>query len=74
MRRLFDSAFNGSQQMYAKAEEALNEAIARLGADHPMEFPSTAFNCATILTYCNIEVHTLSFIARMLSTASFAMS
>ena len=60
MRRLFDSAFKGSAEMYAKAEKDLNAAIARLGADHPMEFPSTAFNCATILTYANIEVHTLA--------------
>ena len=60
MRRLFDSAFSGSEQMYAKAQESLNDAIARLGENHSAEFPSTAYNCATILTYANIEVHTLA--------------
>ena len=46
--------------MYAKAQQSLEEAIGRLGAGHSAQFPSTAYNCAVILTYTGIEVHTLA--------------
>ena len=60
MRRLFESAFRGNDEMYAKAVHDLDEAIAKYGADHAMQFPDTAYNCATILEYTGINVKTLA--------------
>ena len=60
MRRLFDCVFNGSDQMYEKAQKDLADAIKRLGEDHPCILPDTAFNCAIILEYTGIEVKTLA--------------
>ncbi len=60
MRRLFDRVFKGSDEMYAKAVHDLDEAIARFGADHAMQFPDTAYNCACILEYTGISVRKLS--------------
>ncbi|MBQ1890851.1 MAG: CO dehydrogenase/CO-methylating acetyl-CoA synthase complex subunit beta, partial [Firmicutes bacterium] len=60
MRRLFDCVFNGSDQMYEKAQKDLAAAIKKLGEDHPCILPDTAFNCAIILEYTGIEVKTLA--------------
>ena len=60
MRRLFDRVFKGSDEMYAKAVEELDAAIAKFGADHVMKFPDTAYNCACIRQYAGIEVKTLA--------------
>ena len=49
MRRLFDRVFSGNDEMYAKAVQTLDETIEKYGADHVMQFPDTAYNCATIL-------------------------
>ncbi len=59
MRRLFDRVFCGNDEMYAKAEAALAEAVAKYGADHVMKMPDTAYNCAIILQYTGIKVETL---------------
>ena len=66
MRRLFDRVFNGSDEMYAKAVHDLDETIARLGADHAMVFPDTAYNCACILEYTGISVRTLADLKKAL--------
>ncbi len=60
MKRLFDCVFNGSDQMYAKAAADLDAAIAKYGPEHSVMLPDTAFNCAIILEYCNIQVKTLA--------------
>ena len=60
MRRLFDRVFSGNDEMYAKAAHDLDEAIAKYGADHPVSFPDTAYNCAIILQYTGIKVTTLA--------------
>ena len=60
MRKLFDRVFSGNDQMYAKAVQVLDEAIATFGATHVMQFPGTAYNCSTILQYTGIEVRTLA--------------
>ena len=60
MNRLFDRVFNGSDEMYAKATKDLDEAIAKYGADHVMQLPDTAYNCAIILQYTGIKVQTLA--------------
>ena len=60
MRGLFDRVFSGNDEMYAKAVHDLDEAIAKYGADHVMQFPDTAYNCACILEYTGITVRTLA--------------
>ena len=60
MRHLMTGVFQGSDLMYAKAEADLAEAVAKFGADHAVSFPATAFNCAIILQYTQIEVKTLA--------------
>ena len=45
--------------MFAKAEADLSAAIQKFGADHVMQFPDTAYNCACILQYTGIKVRTL---------------
>ena len=60
MRGLFDRVFSGNDEMYAKAVHDLDEAIAKYGADHVMQFPDTAYNCACILEYTGISVRTLA--------------
>ena len=66
MRRLFDRVFHGNDEMYAKAVHDLDEAIAKYGADHAMQFPDTAYNCATILEYTGIKVTTLADLKKAL--------
>jgi len=60
LRRLFDRVFSGSDQMFAKASQDLDAAIAKYGADHIMQFPDTAYNCACVLQYTGISVRTLA--------------
>lgn len=64
MRGLFDRVFSGNDQMYEKAVHDLDEAISKYGADHVMQFPNTAYNCACILQYTGISVRTLADLKR----------
>ncbi len=66
MRRLFERVFKGSDEMYAKAVAELDAAIAKFGADHAMQFPDTAYNCAIILEYTGIAVKTLADLKKAL--------
>ena len=43
---LFDIVFNGNDSMYAEAEQAVNEAIAKYGEDKAVGFPDTAYTLA----------------------------
>jgi len=60
LRDLFQTAFRGNDAIYAEAVAAVDEAIAKYGADHAAKFPSTGYNCATILQYTGIKVETLA--------------
>ena len=60
MRHLIKGVLNGSELMFAKAEADLADAVAKFGADHTMKFPDTAYNCAIIRQYLQIEVKTLA--------------
>ncbi|MBR6430143.1 MAG: CO dehydrogenase/CO-methylating acetyl-CoA synthase complex subunit beta, partial [Oscillospiraceae bacterium] len=57
---LFDNVFRGSDEMYEKAEQALSEIIAKVGADAPVQMPDTAYNCACILAYMGRKIEKLS--------------
>lgn len=59
MVRLFDRVFNGSDEMYALAEKALEETIKELGADAPVSLPNTAYHLACIYSYLSKKVTTL---------------
>lgn len=56
---LFDRVFKGSDEMFAMAEEAVNKAVADLGASAPMQLPDTAYNMACIYCYLGIKIQTL---------------
>lgn len=66
MRRLFDRVFSGNDEMYAKAVQTLDETIEKYGADHVMQFPDTAYNCACILQYTGIKVTKLAHLKEAL--------
>ena len=71
---LFDRVFTGNDQMYALAEKALADTVARLGADAPMVMPDTAYYCANILTYTGIQVKTLADLQTAMETIHGMMS
>ncbi len=56
---LFDRVFRGSDEMYAKADEALTAAIEKFGADQPIQLPDTAYNMACSLAYAGKKVTNL---------------
>ena len=51
MKTLFERVFNGSDQMFAKAEEEVNKIVAEVGRDAPLTMPSTAYCLACIYAY-----------------------
>ena len=54
MKTLFERVFNGSDQMFAKAEEEVNKIVAEVGRDAPLTMPSTAYCLACILSLIHI--------------------
>ena len=44
MKTLFQRVFDGNDQMYALAVKAVDEAVAKLGADAPATFGDTAYS------------------------------
>ena len=42
MKTLFERVFNGSDEMFAKAEEEVNKIVAEVGRDAALTMPSTA--------------------------------
>ena len=60
MRNLIETVFRGNDEIYADAVKAVDEAIAKFGADHEAKYPETGYNCATILQYTGIKVATLA--------------
>ena len=59
MRRLFDRVFCGNDEMHEKAVADLTAALEKYGPEKPFSFPDTAYNCAIIRQYLEIEVKTL---------------
>ena len=43
MKTLFNRVFDGSDEMFAKAEEEVNKIVAEVGRDAPLTLPSTAY-------------------------------
>lgn len=56
---LFDRVFRGSDEMYARAEKALADALAAHDESAPAVFPNTAYYAACIYEYTGIKVTTL---------------
>ena len=56
---LFDRVFRGSDEMYARADEVLNAAIARHGTSKPIQLPDTAYNMACSLAYAGRKITNL---------------
>ena len=62
MKTLFERVFNGSDQMFAKAEEEVNKIVAEVGRDAPLTMPSTAYCLACIYAYIGKKVTTVGFL------------
>ena len=58
MKTLFERVFNGSDEMFAKAEEEVNKLVAEVGTDAPLALPSTAYYLACIYAYIGKKVTT----------------
>ena len=58
MKTLFNRVFDGSDEMFAKAEEEVNKIVAEVGRDAPLTLPSTAYFCACIYAYIGKKVTT----------------
>ena len=56
MKTLFNRVFDGSDEMFAKAEEEVNKIVAEVGRDAPLTLPSTAYFCACIYAYIGKKV------------------
>ena len=68
MKTLFERVFNGSDEMFAKAEEEVNKIVAEVGRDAPLTLPSTAYFCACIYAYIGKKVTTTGELQDALST------
>ena len=59
MRVLTDLIYGGSNAVAGLTEGAVNDAIAKYGADHPIAFPDTAYYFPTIYAATGVKVKTL---------------
>ncbi len=59
MSVLTDLIYGGSNAVAGLTEGAVNEAIAKYGADHPIAFPDTAYFFPTIYAATGVKVKTL---------------
>lgn len=57
---LFDRVFKGSDEMYAKADEAINAAIAEHGEQATISMPNTAYHLACNYAYAGRKITTLA--------------
>ena len=55
----FDRIFNGSDEMYAKAEQEVNAVVAELGPDADMKLPDTAYYLACCYSFLGRKITTL---------------
>ena len=59
MSVLTDLIYGGSNAVAGLTEGAVNDAIAKFGADHPVAFPDTAYYFPTIYAATGVKVKTL---------------
>jgi len=59
MSVLTDLIYGGSNAVAGLTENAVNDAIAKYGADHPIAFPDTAYYFPTIYAATGVKVKTL---------------
>ena len=59
MSVLTDLIYGGSNAVAGLTEGAVNDAIAKYGADHPVAFPDTAYYFPTIYAATGVKVKTL---------------
>ena len=59
MSVLTDLIYGGSNAVAGLTEGAVNDAIAKYGADHPIAFPGTAYFFPTIYAATGVKVKTL---------------
>ncbi|MDR3225005.1 MAG: CO dehydrogenase/CO-methylating acetyl-CoA synthase complex subunit beta, partial [Clostridiales Family XIII bacterium] len=59
MKKLFDRVFDGADEMYALAEEAIAKAVKELGESAPVAMPNTAYHLANFLSYTKRQVKTV---------------
>ena len=71
MKTLFERVFNGSDQMFAKAEEEVNKIVAEVGRDAPLTMPSTAYCLACIYAYIGKKVTTVGELQDTLAAVSY---
>ena len=72
-RPLFDRVFAGSDEMFAKAEADVNQLVAELGADAPMNMPNTAYFLACIYAYIGKKVTTVGQLQEALADVKAMM-
>ena len=63
MSVLTDLIYGGSNAVAGLTEAAVNDAIAKYGADHPIAFPDTAYFFPTIYAATGVKVKTLGDLA-----------
>ena len=68
MKTLFDRVFTGNDAMYALAVKAVDEAIAKLGADAPAAFGDTAYSLPCLYAMTGKKVATIGEAKEALET------
>jgi len=68
MKTLFERVFAGNDEMYALAVKAVDEAIAKMGADAPASFGDTAYNLPCYYAMTGKKVNTLGDAKEALET------
>ena len=68
MKTLFERVFAGNDSMYALAVKAIDEAIAKMGADAPATFGDTAYNLPCYYSMTGKKVNTLGEAKEALET------
>ena len=68
MKTLFERVFAGNDEMYALAVKAVDEAIAKLGADAPATFGDTAYSLPCLYAMTGKKVATVGEAKEALET------
>ena len=68
MKTLFQRVFDGNDQMYALAVKAVDEAVAKLGADAPATFGDTAYSLPCLYAMTGKKVATVGEAKEALET------
>ena len=59
MKTLFERVFSGNDEMYALAQKAVDEALAKLGPDAPATFGDTAYSLPCLYAMTGRKVATV---------------